>query len=60
MAYMGFSKLEDKLAAKGIRHPGALAAVIGRKKYGKKKFDMAAHTGKSLKGAKPAGPIKRY
>lgn len=53
MSYMGFSNLESKLAAKGIRHPGALAAVIGRRKYGKRKFNKAARTGHSLKGAKP-------
>lgn len=39
MAYMGFSKLKSKLAGKpGIRNPGAVAASIGRKKYGKKKM----------------------
>lgn len=53
MSYIGFSGLEKKLAAKGIRHPGALAAVIGRHKYGKKKFNKAAASGHSLRGAKP-------
>jgi len=39
MAYIGFSKLKSKLAGKpGIRNPGAVAASIGRKKYGKKKM----------------------
>lgn len=34
-----FSSLKEKLAGeKGIRHPGALAAAIGRKKYGKVRF----------------------
>jgi hypothetical protein len=32
-----FKKLRGKLAGrKGVRNPGALAAHIGRKKYGKK------------------------
>jgi hypothetical protein len=30
-----------------------VAAAIGRKKYGKKKFQKAASAGKSLRGAKP-------
>jgi hypothetical protein len=34
-----FSALEEKLAARpGVRDPEALAAAIGRKKYGKAKF----------------------
>lgn len=36
MAYIGFDKLTDKLKAKGVKNPNALAASIGRKKYGKK------------------------
>ena len=47
MAYEGF----DKLAAKTSP---AIAASIGRKKYGKKKFQKAASEGKKLEGAKPA------
>ena len=46
MAYMGFDKLAAKVGP-------AVAASIGRKKYGKKKFDNAAAKGKKLKGAKP-------
>jgi hypothetical protein len=53
MAYVGFNKLTKELAKKGVRDPKALAASIGRKKYGKKKFQEAAAKGKSLKGAKP-------
>lgn len=35
--HLGFKKLEGKLAhEKGVRDPGALAASIGRKKYGSK------------------------
>lgn len=33
-----FAALRKKLAAKGAKNPGALAAYIGRKKYGKEKF----------------------
>ena len=39
-----FRQLKGKLAAKGATNPGALAAYIGRKKYGKKKFQsLSAH-----------------
>ncbi len=39
MAYVGFNKLVSKLAAQGnVSDPKAVAAVIGRRKYGKKKF----------------------
>ena len=43
--YMGFKKLEASIAARGgVRDPGAVAASIGRKKYGKEKFQKAAAT----------------
>lgn len=46
--YMGFKKLKKSLAhKKGIKNPGGLAAWIGRKKYGKKKFQAAAAKGES-------------
>jgi len=49
MAYVGFSKLKGQLAKKpGISNPGAVAASIGRSKYGKKRFQRAAATGKKL------------
>jgi hypothetical protein len=55
MAYMGFNKLEGKLShQKGVRDPGALAAKIGRDKYGKKTFQEHAAHGESLKGLKRA------
>ena len=39
-----FSRLSNKLAAKGAKHPKALAAWIGRKKYGAKKMgQLSAH-----------------
>jgi hypothetical protein len=34
------------LAAKGARNPDALAAYIGRKKYGKKRFQQLSKKGK--------------
>lgn len=48
MAYIGFKKLKKKLAAKGAKNPAALAAWIGRKKYGKKKFQAAAAKGRKM------------
>src|SRR6266496_688884 len=47
-----FAKLAAKLAAKGAKNAKALAAYIGRKKYGKKAFQAmaaAAHKRKSSK-----------
>ena len=53
MAYVGFAKLKKKLAAKGdVSDPAAVAASIGRKKYGAKKFNKAAAAGKKMKGMK--------
>jgi HK97 family phage prohead protease len=46
-----FAKLKGSLAAKGAHDPGALAAWIGRKKYGKGKFMSLA--------AKARGGVKR-
>jgi len=37
-----FSALKSKLAKRGVKNPAALAAFIGRKKYGKKKFAKLA------------------
>jgi hypothetical protein len=53
MAYVGFAKLKGQLAKKpGITNPGAVAASIGRKKYGAKRFNKAAATGHKLGGAR--------
>ena len=42
-----FEKLEHEIAAKGgVRNPAAVAASIGRKKYGKKKFQKLAAAGR--------------
>jgi len=47
--YMGFSKLEKDIAKRGdVRDPAAVAASIGRKKYGQEKFQKAAAAGKKL------------
>lgn len=51
MAYTGFKKLEGELADQpGVTNPGALAATIGKRKYGVQPFNKAAATGTSLKG----------
>jgi len=41
-----FKELSAKLAKKGVKDPDALAASIGRKKYGKAKFQKLAAKGK--------------
>lgn len=43
-----FNKLSKKLGKKGVKDPDALAAVIGRKKFGKKKFGKMASQGDSV------------
>jgi len=55
VAYVGFDKLKAKIAAEGgASDPGAVAAAIGRKKYGKAKFQKAAAQGHKMKGMRPA------
>lgn len=51
--YLGFKKLKEKLTASGAKNPAGAAAAIGMKKYGKKKFEKAAHEGKSMKNTEP-------
>jgi hypothetical protein len=41
-----FKMLAAKLAGKGAADPDALAAKIGRKKFGKKAFQMMAAAGR--------------
>lgn len=41
-----FASLESKLSRRGIRNPAALAASIGRKKYGSKKFASLGRHGR--------------
>jgi len=46
--YMGFKKTVAAVAKGGADNTEAVAASIGRKKYGKKKFQNAAAKGKKL------------
>ncbi len=41
-----FEALKRSLARKGAKDPAALAAWIGRKKYGKKRFQELASRGR--------------
>lgn len=41
-----FKALKNKLAKKGASNPGALAAYIGRKKFGAKKMAKMAAAGR--------------
>lgn len=48
-----FKKLEGKLAGrKGVTDPAALAASIGRRKYGEQGMEAKAAAGRKRKGAK--------
>ena len=54
MAYVGFKALQSKIEGQG-KSPaaaGAIAASIGRKKYGNKAMARAARNRTSLRGAK--------
>lgn len=56
-----FAKLEGELSKKGIRNPGALAAAIGRKKYGAKRFaKLSAHGRKEIELKAFSPGQKRY
>jgi len=46
-----FAQLKSKLSGQGVKDPGALAASIGRKKFGKKRFQKLAATGSKRKRA---------
>jgi len=41
-----FKRLKEVLAKKGAKDPAAVAAAIGRKKYGKERFQKLAQKGK--------------
>ncbi len=41
-----FDKLTKKLSDQGAKHPKALAAYIGRKKYGEGGYEKLEETGK--------------
>lgn len=47
-----FAKLKGKLAKKGVRNPGAVAASIGRKKYGAKKMAKWSAAGRKRAAAR--------
>ena len=42
-----FAALKGKLAGRGVRNPGALAAWIGRRKYGRKGFSKLSAMGRA-------------
>ena len=46
--YMGFKAVEKAAKKGGAENPAAVAASIGRKKYGKKAFQKAAAAGKKM------------
>lgn len=56
---MGFDKLTKELRAKGVSNPEALAAWIGRRKYGKSKFQKAAASGTNVSEEGASNPVKR-
>lgn len=61
MAYTGFDRLQGQLTGRyGTRHAAAIAAAIGRRKYGKGAFQHAAATGTSLKGHAPVKPKAKH
>lgn len=47
-----FAAMENLLEARGAKNPAALAAYIGRKKYGAKKFASMAASGMKKAGKK--------
>lgn len=53
-----FAALSSALSArKGVENPGALAAYIGRKKYGKEKFQGLAAKGRKRKASAAADRV---
>jgi hypothetical protein len=52
-----FRKLEGQLAARGAKNPAALAAWIGRKKYGAERFDALSASGR--RNRKSSSPAKQ-
>jgi len=47
-----FRRLVNKLRRRGVKNPKALAAWIGRKKYGKKRFAKLSAKGRKRKARK--------
>lgn len=55
-----FRQLEAKLAGKpGVKNPGALAAHIGRQKYGATRFAELAKAGQKRAAGQPPKPTRR-
>jgi len=50
--HIGFKRLEHRLAARGAADPGALAAYIGRKKYGRAGMAALSAKGRAKARAK--------
>jgi hypothetical protein len=46
-----FAKLKAELARRGVKNPAALAAWLGRQKYGKKRFQAWAAAGRRSRAA---------
>lgn len=47
--YLGFDRLKNELAHKpGVNDPAAVAASIGKKKYGKRRFARHAAKGETF------------
>jgi hypothetical protein len=44
-----FTNLKASLSKKGVEDPAALAAYIGRKKFGKEKFQKLSQKGRKKK-----------
>jgi len=47
-----FNQLKRQLSKKGVKNPEALAAWIGRKKYGKTRYQKLAAKGRRRKSRK--------
>ena len=48
--YIGFDRLKGELAKRpGVTDPGALAAAIGKRKYGAKRFQQHAARSESFR-----------
>lgn len=54
MAYQGFKKVQASIESKGTSSAkaGAIAAAIGRKKYGNARFQAMAAEGRKRSGKK--------
>ena len=48
-----FAAMKQTLASRGAKNPGALAAYIGRKTYGKARFQQLASAGRARAAKAP-------